>query len=652
MLDGRAAPRAAIFTGTMIDQKLGSSEGRRPLIEVGTFTTTPRARQLVNEVLDSDRLSYGPMTRRFEAEFARLHGCRFGIMSNSGTSALQIALQAMKELHGWADGDEVLVPAVTFVATANIVLHNRMTPVPVDVEPLYYGMDPAQLEHAITPRTRAIIPVHLFGQPADMAPILEIARHHRLLTIEDSCETMFADYNGRRVGSLGDIGCFSTYVAHLIVTGVGGISATNNPDYMVKMRSLINHGRDSIYISIDDDKDKTGSELHTIIERRFKFISVGHSFRVTEMEAALGVAQLEDWQPMIRQRRQNAAALTQLLAPLDNLLQTPATRPGSEHSFMMYPIVLRQQHKRELVNFLEDNGVETRDMLPLTNQPVYPRLLGWNEADYPNARHINDSGFYVACHQDLRPSELDYIGDCISRFFTEPRTKKTEAASLVLLADASSPLDDSSLEALPWTMFVETIVVDNGLPAEARAELERRGARIVDARGRIALDAALKAVESAATDMAVIYPFNGQWDVRDIPRLLIGLNLGNDMVTASRFMVGGGRRAAQGNIRSLGNRVFNLLANIALAGNLSDSFSAFRAIRKSRLKEAAHAGHGATRLFALSLEAVKRGWRIQEIPTVETAPSARGLVASGLMTALPALGILLREWSSRRETST
>jgi hypothetical protein len=128
------------------------------------------------------------------------------------------------------------------------------------------------------------------------------------------------------------------------------------------------------------------------------------------------------------------------------------------------------------------------------------------------------------------------------------------------------------------------------------------------------------------------------------------MNLGYDMVTASRFMVGGDRRAAQGNVRSLGNRVFNLLANIALEGNLSDSFSTFRAIRKSRLKEAAPKGRGATRLFALSLEAVKRGWRLQEIPTVETAPSARGLVASGLMTALPALGILLREWSSRRQS--
>ena len=141
--------------------------------------------------------------------------------------------------------------------------------------------------------------------------------------IEDTCETMFANYKGRRVGSLGDIGCFSTYVAHLIVTGVGGLNTTNNPDYMIKIRSLLNHGRDSIYISIDDAKDKQGEELHTIIERRFSFISVGHSFRVTEMESALGLAQLADWETMIAARRRNAAVLTEALKPFDNVPADP-----------------------------------------------------------------------------------------------------------------------------------------------------------------------------------------------------------------------------------------------------------------------------------------------------------------------------------------
>ena len=180
-------------------------DDRPPVIGVGTLNISPRARALVNEVLDSNRLSYGPMTRRFEAGFARAHGCRFGVMSNSGTSALLVALAALKELHGWADGDEVILPAVTFAGTANIVFHARMRPVLVDVDPIHYELDPEKIEAAVTSRTRALIPVHVFGQPCDMDPVLELARRYGLRVIEDSAETMFARYKGRSVGSLGEI---------------------------------------------------------------------------------------------------------------------------------------------------------------------------------------------------------------------------------------------------------------------------------------------------------------------------------------------------------------------------------------------------------------------------------------------------------------
>ncbi|PIR15079.1 MAG: aminotransferase DegT, partial [Elusimicrobia bacterium CG11_big_fil_rev_8_21_14_0_20_64_6] len=263
-------------------------------IGVGGFAVSPLARRYVNEALDSNRLSYGPFHRRFEAAFAAEHDSKHAVFCNSGTSALQIALQALKEKHGWADGDEVIVPSVTFIATSNIVLHNRMVPVFADVDPLTYTLDPAKFEAAITPKPRAVIPVHLLGLPADMDPIIAIARKHGLAVIEDSAETMFACYKGRKVGSLGDIGCFSTYIAHYIVTGVGGLATTSDPDLCVRLRSLMNHGRDSIYLSIDDDKAATGKKLHEIVSKRFQFVSVGHSYRATELEAALGLAQLEE----------------------------------------------------------------------------------------------------------------------------------------------------------------------------------------------------------------------------------------------------------------------------------------------------------------------------------------------------------------------
>jgi CDP-6-deoxy-D-xylo-4-hexulose-3-dehydrase len=386
-------------------------------IRVGTLRISERAKELVMNALDRNWLSYGPFTQEFEAEFASVHQCRFSLFSNSGTSALHIALQAIKEMHGWQDGDEVIIPAVTFVATANVVLQNNMLPVLVDVEPNYYELDPEMLEAKITPRSRAIIPVHLFGHPADMDPIREIADRHGLKIVEDSCETMFASYNGQRVGSLGDIGCFSTYVSHLLVTGVGGMSTTNNPDYALRMRSLMNHGRDSIYIRNDGDQNKNNAEPQMVAAKRFQFVSVGHSFRSTEIEAALGLAELEDWESMIEARRANARSLSQKLAHLGTLLRLPQIRPGSDHSFMMYPLVLADRPKTELVNFLEEHGVETRDMLPLTNQPVYQKLLNWREQDYPVAHWINQSGFYIGCHQDVSEEDTEYIAELFERFF-------------------------------------------------------------------------------------------------------------------------------------------------------------------------------------------------------------------------------------------
>lgn len=378
-------------------------------IEVGTLNITPKAKRYVMEVLDNNRLSYGPFLMRLEREFSQIHQCKYAIVSNSGTSALHVALQALKEIHGWNDGDEVIVPSVTFIATSNIVIHNNMKPVFVDVEKEYYGINPDLIEAKITPKTRAIIPVHLFGMPCDMDSIMAIAKKHNLKVIEDSCETMFASYKGKRVGSFGDIGCFSLYVAHLLTAGVGGINTTNNQDYAVALRSLINHGRDSIYFALEDDDGKSADELREIIARRFRFVRTGHSFRVTEMEGALAVEQLEHWPDMIHKRREHGAYLGEHLARFEKHMQLPKLRHGAEHSFMMFPLVLKHEKKERVVNHLEQHGIETREMLPLTNQPIYQKLFNLKEEDYPVARWINDSGFYIGCHQGLTQDDLDYI---------------------------------------------------------------------------------------------------------------------------------------------------------------------------------------------------------------------------------------------------
>lgn len=386
-------------------------------IGVGGFAVSPLARRYVNEVLDANRLSYGPFHRRFEAAFAAEHECRHSVFCNSGTSALQIALQALKEKHGWADGDEVIVPSITFIATSNVVLHNRMVPVFADVDPLTYTLDPARFEAAITPKTRAVIPVHLLGLPADMDPIGRVARARGLAVIEDSAETMFARYKGRKVGSMGDIGCFSTYIAHYIVTGVGGLATTNDPDLQVRLRSLMNHGRDSIYLSIDDDQAATGDKLHEIVAKRFQFVSVGHSYRATELEAALGLAQLEEKDAIVAARTGMARRLSAGLKEFEDRLQLPSCPADREHTFMLYGLKLKDEDKTPLVNFLEDRGVETRDLLPLLNQPVYRRMFGDLEPLFPVAKALNRSAFYIGCHQYMTESDADYVVEQFRAYF-------------------------------------------------------------------------------------------------------------------------------------------------------------------------------------------------------------------------------------------
>lgn len=381
-------------------------------IGVGTWSCSDRERELVNQVLDSGRLSYGPMSREFESQFSALHGCKYGVLSNSGTSSLQVALQTLKEMFGWEDGTPVAVPAVTFVATVNIVLHNKMKPVLIDVEPDYYGMDISSLEER-NGEFAVIMPVHLFGMPCDMATLDDIIfywRHKNFpypWVISDSCETMMANHFDSPIGRWGDIACFSTYMAHLITSGVGGIAITDHHGFAAKMRSLVNHGRDGIYLNIDDD-DKHSEE---VVSRRFNFESVGHSFRVTELEAAIALAQLETWEDMIYARRRNASHLTSLLSDLADRIQLPAIRPHTQHSFMMMPLVMRDESKWPICNYLEQHGIETREMMRITDQPCYKGM--WEPRDYPVAEWLNHGGWYCGCHQGLELDDMEYISEVI-----------------------------------------------------------------------------------------------------------------------------------------------------------------------------------------------------------------------------------------------
>lgn len=390
-------------------------------IGVGDLVISDRARRYLQEVIDTGRLSYGPFTRRFEERFSELHGCNHAIFMASGTSALQAALAILKEKHSWEDGDEVIVPAMTFIATANMVLHNNLEVRFAEVDSVSCNLDPSKLEEALTDRTRAIVPVHLFGRPAEMDEIMAFARSRDLKVLEDSCETMFARYKGQPVGSFGDAACFSTYVAHLVVTGVGGFVTTNDPEIAVGARSLLNHGRDSIYLAIDDDRSGDQNRLKEIVARRFNFVRVGHSFRCTEFEAALGVAQLEEHEEIISARRENGEYFLEHLRPLEEAdhLSLPVVPEDADHVFMMFPIVVHGGRKRALVNHLEKRNIETRDLMPILNQPVYLERYGDLRDRFPIAAYNSRNGFYMGCHQYLQAEEREYMVETILGFFAD-----------------------------------------------------------------------------------------------------------------------------------------------------------------------------------------------------------------------------------------
>ena len=367
-------------------------------------------KERVSQALNLGRLSYGPLSQEFENRFAQMHGCKYGVLSNSGTSSLLVALQTLKELHGWQDGDEILAPSVTFVASINTIIQNRLAPVLIDIDE-YLTIDCDLIEHHITPKTKGIMPVHLFGQPADMPRIMAIADKYNLKVVEDSCEAAFATIDKGSIDWWGDIGCHSFYMAHIITCGVGGIGITKNPDYANKMRSLANHALSYDYLTKSEAFDPM------MLSRHFVFDSIGHSMRITELESALGLAQLDDWQSLVSKRVNNFCYLSNALQPLvdSGKIELLKTRGNATFCPMMFPITIIPETKYKIMNYLTSKGIGTRDALPLTNQPAYKNIFV--ESHYPRAQYINNHCFYVGIHQHLTTSDLDFIAQSMFDFY-------------------------------------------------------------------------------------------------------------------------------------------------------------------------------------------------------------------------------------------
>lgn len=390
-------------------------------IGVGYALITDLEKKYVNMALDSGRLSSGPFVQKFEKKFAEMHKQKYGIACNSGTSSLHVALEALKEKYSWDQNSEVLVPAITFIATSNAVMHAGMKPVFVDVDSRTYNIDTKLIEEKITENTVAIMPVHTFGQPCEMDSIVKIATKYGLKIVEDCAEAHFAVYKGRPVASFSNIAGSSTYVAHTITTGIGGVITTDDTNLAEIARSLIAHGRACTCENCIayNSKQVCKLRMQTEMDRRFMMIRLGYSYRIGELEGALGVAQLENKDFIINTRKANAKILTDGLKDVEQYLQLPYYPEYVEHSFMMYPLVIKDDKaftRNEIVKYLEQNNIETRPMLPLLNQPIYKEIFGDIEKDYPVAQWINNNGFYVGCHHGLSKEELNMIIKTIHAF--------------------------------------------------------------------------------------------------------------------------------------------------------------------------------------------------------------------------------------------
>ena len=379
-------------------------------ITLADWQPTDRQKKLVNDVLNTGRLTYGPYTRMLEQKFAKLHNFKYAIFTNSGTSALQIAWHFLKIRYKWEDGDEVIVPSVTFVATINVLLQNRLKPILVDIDPDTFNINPELIAKKITKRTRAICPVDLLGRPVDIEPIVKLARKYRLKIVEDSCETMFVNHpNEKPVGSEANIACYSSYMAHIISTGVGGFLCTNDPYAYKYLRSMIWHGRDNEYLNIDDYKSTKEN-----MKARFNFDKPGYSYRLTEMEAVLGIDELDRADVIIDQRKLNAVFLESLLQDFSDKIKLPQF--GVDNAWMFFPIVCKDKVDRDkFCEFLEKKGIQTRYIMPLINQPIFKGL--WNPQDYPVAQRINKKGFLIGCHQFLTNKDLEYVVKIFKEYF-------------------------------------------------------------------------------------------------------------------------------------------------------------------------------------------------------------------------------------------
>lgn len=359
------------------------------IIPVCEPTLSGNEKKYVMECLDTNWISsVGGFIPRFEEEFAQVCGVQYAVACANGTVSLHLVLAAL----GLGPGDEVIIPTFTMIATINAVTYTGATPVLVDSEPGTWNMDVNQVEDKITDRTKAVMPVHTYGHPVDMDPLLELADRHGLWVVEDAAEAHGAEYKGRRAGGLGHAAGFSFYANKNITTGEGGMVTTNDRRLADLCRNLRDHAFSR--------------------ERHFWHKYVGFNYRMTNLQAAVGLGQTEQLEQFVAARRRNATLYNELLANVPGIV-TPPEAENCKNVYWMYSVLVEDEFgmsRDELRHYLARRGIETRTFfIPMHLQPIYfERFKGQR---YPVAENLCRRGFYYPSASSLTKDQIRYIVD-------------------------------------------------------------------------------------------------------------------------------------------------------------------------------------------------------------------------------------------------
>ena len=336
------------------------------------------------------RLGSGPMAKQFESNFAKFAGAKHAVAVNSGTAALHMSLW----VKGVKAGDDVILPSFTFIATAEAVALVGAKPVFVDIKPNTYNIDPEKIEPAITSKTRAIMPVDLYGLPAEMDKIREIADKHNLLVVEDAAQAHGASYKGKPPGAFADMACWSFYASKNMTTGEGGMITTNKDEYAEKLRLLRSHGE----------------------KEEYKAALLGHNYRMPEIEAAIGMEQLKKLPAFVEKRRKNAEALTEKLRGLKQLV-LPIEPKGHKSSWYLYTVRIREgtaASRDRLVEDLRKKGVGAAVYYhtPIHLMPCYRQH---EEPSLPETEKVAQQVFSLPVHPNLKSSEVSYVAKSVKQ---------------------------------------------------------------------------------------------------------------------------------------------------------------------------------------------------------------------------------------------